>query len=189
LLKPSFDLVCRCRANHAPADQRPISGEIGRERGRVHHIRDCQPAARLQHPECFAEHLGLVRDEVDDAVRENDICRVIRDRKMFDFAEAKLHVMGANLGLGCGNPQAIAAMQPGETVVDLGSGAGFDCFLAAKQVGPSGHVIGIDMTNEMLAKARENAAKVNAQYLMPPMLMTTSSRCQTSLRLGRLLLS
>jgi ubiquinone/menaquinone biosynthesis C-methylase UbiE len=53
-------------------------------------------------------------------------------------------------------------MQPGETVVDLGSGAGFDCFLAAKQVGPSGHVIGVDMTNEMLAKARENAAKVNA---------------------------
>jgi len=69
---------------------------------------------------------------------------------------------GANLGLGCGNPQAIAAMQPGETVVDLGSGAGFDCLLAAKQVGPSGRVIGIDMTHEMLAKARENAAKVGA---------------------------
>jgi arsenite methyltransferase len=69
---------------------------------------------------------------------------------------------GANLGLGCGNPQAIAAMQPGETVVDLGSGAGFDCFLAARRVGATGRVIGVDMTHEMLARARGNAAKVGA---------------------------
>lgn len=69
---------------------------------------------------------------------------------------------GANLGLGCGNPQAIATLKPGETVVDLGSGAGFDCLLAAKQVGPQGRVIGVDMTHEMLAKARENASKVGA---------------------------
>jgi SAM-dependent methyltransferase len=66
---------------------------------------------------------------------------------------------GANLGLGCGNPHAIAAIRPGETVVDLGSGAGFDCLLAARQVGPEGRVIGVDMTHEMLAKARANAAK------------------------------
>ena len=69
---------------------------------------------------------------------------------------------GANLGLGCGNPLAIAAMKPGEVVVDLGSGAGFDCLLAARQVGPTGHVIGVDMTHEMLQKARDNAAKVGA---------------------------
>ena len=69
---------------------------------------------------------------------------------------------GANLGLGCGNPQAIAAMKPGETVVDLGSGAGFDCLLAAKQVGPTGRVIGVDMTHEMLKKARNNAARLGA---------------------------
>ena len=69
---------------------------------------------------------------------------------------------GANLGLGCGNPQAIAALRPGELVVDLGSGAGFDCFLAAQQVGPTGHVIGVDMTHEMLKKARENAGKIGA---------------------------
>jgi arsenite methyltransferase len=69
---------------------------------------------------------------------------------------------GANLGLGCGNPKAIAAMQPGETVIDLGSGAGFDCFLAARAVGPTGHVIGVDMTHEMLAKARANAARIGA---------------------------
>jgi arsenite methyltransferase len=69
---------------------------------------------------------------------------------------------GANLGLGCGNPQAIAAIRPGETIVDLGSGAGFDCFLAARQTGPEGHVIGVDMTHEMLAKARDNATRIGA---------------------------
>lgn len=69
---------------------------------------------------------------------------------------------GANLGLGCGNPQAIAALKPGEVVIDLGSGAGFDCFLAARQVGSEGRVIGVDMTHEMLKKARDNAAKLDA---------------------------
>jgi len=64
---------------------------------------------------------------------------------------------GANLGLGCGNPQAIANLQPGEVVLDLGSGAGFDCFLAARQVGPGGRVIGVDMTAQMISKARANA--------------------------------
>ena len=64
---------------------------------------------------------------------------------------------GSNLGLGCGNPTAIAGIAKGETVLDLGSGAGFDCFLAAKQVGPMGRVIGVDMTPEMLGRARENA--------------------------------
>jgi arsenite methyltransferase len=69
---------------------------------------------------------------------------------------------GANLGLGCGNPQAIAALRPGETVLDLGSGAGFDCFLAAKRIGRAGKVIGVDMTPEMVTKARGNARKVAA---------------------------
>jgi arsenite methyltransferase len=69
---------------------------------------------------------------------------------------------GADLGLGCGNPQAIAALRPGETVLDLGSGAGFDCFLAAKRVGSAGKVIGVDMTSEMVTKARSNARKVEA---------------------------
>ena len=66
---------------------------------------------------------------------------------------------GANLGLGCGNPQAIAALKQGETVLDLGSGAGFDAFLAARQVGAEGTVIGIDMTPDMVSKARANAVK------------------------------
>jgi SAM-dependent methyltransferase len=66
---------------------------------------------------------------------------------------------GANLGLGCGNPVALAGLKEGQTVLDLGSGAGFDCFLAARAVGESGRVIGVDMTPEMVAKARENAEK------------------------------
>lgn len=66
---------------------------------------------------------------------------------------------GANMGLGCGNPQAIANLKPGETVIDLGSGGGFDCFLAARAVGKSGRVIGIDMTPDMISKARANAEK------------------------------
>jgi len=64
---------------------------------------------------------------------------------------------GSNLGLGCGNPQTIASLQEGEVVLDLGSGAGFDAFLAAKQVGHAGFVVGVDMTPEMIAKARDNA--------------------------------
>lgn len=68
---------------------------------------------------------------------------------------------GSDLGLGCGNPQAIAVLQPGETVLDLGSGAGIDCFLAGRQVTASGRVIGVDMTASMIAKARTNAAKVD----------------------------
>jgi arsenite methyltransferase len=69
---------------------------------------------------------------------------------------------GANLGLGCGNPLAHAGVKPGETVLDLGSGAGIDAFLAAKEVGPAGHVIGVDMTASMIRRARENAAKGGA---------------------------
>ena len=69
-------------------------------------------------------------------------------------------VEGANLGLGCGNPTAIGNLKEGEIVLDLGSGGGFDCFLAAKKVGDKGRVIGVDMTPEMLARARENAVKI-----------------------------
>ncbi|MCP3870058.1 MAG: arsenite methyltransferase [Gammaproteobacteria bacterium] len=68
---------------------------------------------------------------------------------------------GADMGLGCGNPKAIASLQPGEVVVDLGSGGGFDCFLAAQEVGDTGRVIGIDMTPDMLTKARGNVVKGN----------------------------
>lgn len=77
----------------------------------------------------------------------------------YDVNELEEIPEGADLGLGCGNPLALLELQPGETVLDLGSGAGIDCFLAAKRVGPTGRVIGVDMTHEMLERARRNAAE------------------------------
>lgn len=93
-----------------------------------------------------------------------------RSSRRLGYSEAELAAApeGADLGLGCGNPQAIAALAPGERVLDLGSGAGFDAFLAAKQVGPSGRVVGVDMTPEMVRRARANAGKVgitNVEFL------------------------
>ena len=81
--------------------------------------------------------------------------------KMIGYSEDEMNAVpeGANLGLGCGNPTALASLKEGERVLDLGSGAGFDCFLAAKKVGKTGKVIGVDMTPEMLDKARLNATK------------------------------
>jgi SAM-dependent methyltransferase len=83
--------------------------------------------------------------------------------KQVGYTDEELGVVpeGANLGLGCGNPVALASLREGETVLDLGSGAGFDCFLAAEKVGKGGRVIGVDMTPEMIEKARENARKGN----------------------------
>lgn len=80
-------------------------------------------------------------------------------------AELDSVVEGANLGLGCGNPQAIAQLKPGESVLDLGSGAGFDCFLAARAVGENGWVVGVDMTPVMVSKARENAHRQRLEHV------------------------
>ena len=91
----------------------------------------------------------------DDAA----INTLISTRLGYSSEELAAVPSGADMGLGCGNPKAIAALQPGEVVVDLGAGGGFDCFLAAHEVGPQGHVIGVDMTPDMLSKARANAAK------------------------------
>jgi arsenite methyltransferase len=81
--------------------------------------------------------------------------------KMIGYSEEEMNSVpeGANLGLGCGNPTAVASLKEGERVLDLGSGAGFDCFLADRKVGKQGKVIGVDMTPEMLDKARANAKK------------------------------
>lgn len=81
--------------------------------------------------------------------------------KKMGYSEEDLKAVpeGANMNLGCGNPVALASLKDGETVIDLGSGGGFDCFLAAKKVGQRGKVIGVDMTPEMIDKARENARK------------------------------
>jgi arsenite methyltransferase len=108
----------------------------------------------------------IVRKEYGDiaAGRQDGCCGAGRAdavaiRIGYDSQDLEAAPEGANLGLGCGNPTAIAALRTGETVVDLGSGAGFDCFLAARRVGPTGRVIGVDMTDEMLEKARRNAEK------------------------------
>jgi SAM-dependent methyltransferase len=80
--------------------------------------------------------------------------------KSIGYSENELKaVPDANLGLGCGNPVALSELKPGDIVLDLGSGAGFDCFLAAQKVGNSGKVIGVDMTQAMIEKAQENALK------------------------------
>jgi len=88
-----------------------------------------------------------------------DLAQTISRNIGYTDEELKSVPDGANLGLGCGNPIALASLAEGETVLDLGSGAGFDCFLAANRVGKKGRVIGVDMTPEMIEKARENAQK------------------------------
>jgi SAM-dependent methyltransferase len=100
---------------------------------------------------------GPVGSSCGTADASNDISKKI------GYTDEELGAVpeGANLGLGCGNPTALASLKKGEVVLDLGSGPGFDCFLAADKVGKEGKVIGIDMTPEMIEKARENAAKGN----------------------------
>jgi arsenite methyltransferase len=85
--------------------------------------------------------------------------------RQIGYSEEELSALpeGANLGLSCGNPNALAALRPGEVVLDLGSGGGFDVFIAGRKVGPTGRAIGVDMTPEMLARARKNAAAYRAQ--------------------------
>lgn len=88
-----------------------------------------------------------------------DNLETISDSLGYSSSEYKNVPLGSNMGIGCGNPQAIASLKSGETVLDLGSGGGFDCFLASKSVGENGKVIGVDMTPEMVSKARANKEK------------------------------
>lgn len=92
-----------------------------------------------------------------------DLAQTVSKNIGYTDEELKSVPEGANLGLGCGNPVALASLVEGETILDLGSGAGFDCFLAADRVGKEGKVIGVDMTPEMIEKARENARKGDYQ--------------------------
>jgi SAM-dependent methyltransferase len=103
-------------------------------------------------------HYGAV------ARRQTSCCGGTLDTEAYareiGYSEAELRDSGAaNLGLGCGNPTALARLRPGQVVVDLGAGAGFDALLAAQKVGPTGRVIGVDMTPDMLRRARENAVR------------------------------
>lgn len=96
---------------------------------------------------------------IETCCGSGDVVREISKNIGYKENDLKAVPEGANLGLGCGNPVALASLNEGEIVIDLGSGAGFDCFLAAQKVGKEGKVIGIDMTPEMIEKARENARK------------------------------
>jgi arsenite methyltransferase len=88
-----------------------------------------------------------------------DLAQEVSRKMGYTEEDLKAVPEGANLGLGCGNPVALASLREGETVLDLGSGAGFDCFLAASKVGQNGRAIGVDMTPEMIARARDNARR------------------------------
>jgi len=98
---------------------------------------------------------------INSCCERTDLAQNISKKIGYTEEELKAVPEGANLGLGCGNPVALASLREGEIALDLGSGAGFDCFLAANKVGKNGKVIGVDMTPEMVEKARENAEKNN----------------------------
>jgi len=105
---------------------------------------------------------GCCSPKSEEAPQQAGCCSTHdKQAQTLGYTEADLAAVpeGANLGLGCGNPVAIASLRPGQVVLDLGSGAGFDAFLAANEVGPTGRVIGVDMVPEMLSKARANAQK------------------------------
>lgn len=122
----------------------------------------------------------IVKERYSDIVRSGDPCcspgccgeqsspfHIVEMGQKMGYTEKQLGIglAEANLGLGCGNPLAVADIQFGEQVVDLGCGAGFDAFLAAKSVGPDGFVIGIDMTSEMINRAEENAKKLDFENI------------------------
>ncbi len=117
--------------------------------------------------EAYAKVANASNDKTSTGI-ESSCCGVSDDDAIntlistrLGYSESDLENVpsGADMGLGCGNPRAIASLQAGETVVDLGAGGGFDCFLAAQEVGKTGYVIGVDMTPDMLSKARSNADK------------------------------
>ena len=107
----------------------------------------------------IAKQSSFCCQPVTSCCGSTDLAQDISRKIGYTEGEIKAVPDGANLGLGCGNPVALASLREGKTVLDLGAGAGFDCFLAADKVGKNGRVIGVDMTPEMLEKARENVKK------------------------------
>ena len=114
----------------------------------------------------------LVREKYGEIARQSSSCGGdssvrVDDMKKLGYSAAQSQDVpeGANLGLGCGNPLAHAGLRIGETVLDLGSGAGIDAFLAAREVGPTGRVIGVDMTSDMIERARANAERVGVKHV------------------------
>jgi SAM-dependent methyltransferase len=147
LLRSVFWQVCLL-----PLDA-PIEARRGSERRRL--MKEVDSRASELHEAVRERYASVARD--DTPMSAEPVARAV------GYTEEQLAEVpeGANLGLGCGNPVALAALRPGQVVLDLGSGAGFDAFLAVREVGPTGRVIGVDMTDEMLDKARANAAKLD----------------------------
>jgi arsenite methyltransferase len=135
-----------------------IPVEIGHSRHDQHRneVRDAYAQVALASEAGNGCGVGQSCCGVDEDAAINTL---ISTRLGYSQADLELVPQGADMGLGCGNPKAIAALQPGEVVVDLGAGGGFDCFLAAREVGERGRVIGVDMTPQMLSKARRNAER------------------------------
>jgi arsenite methyltransferase len=123
-----------------------------------------EPNRRPDDPDQLRDAVSKSYGRVAKQATDQTAPRAAEAARRIGYATEELEAVpeGANLGVGCGNPTAIDALRPGETVVDLGSGAGMDSFLAARAVGPNGKVIGIDMTDEMLEKARANARAVGS---------------------------
>jgi SAM-dependent methyltransferase len=113
--------------------------------------------------ESFKPELTLVNDNTSCCSPDSGTDYCGSDLYDVDLSQLPADVTG--LSLGCGDPIAIASLEPGQTVLDLGSGGGIDCFLAAERVGPTGHVIGVDMTPAMLEKANRNKAKLGVEHV------------------------
>jgi arsenite methyltransferase len=133
------------------APTEPLQKDRVRQQVREHYGRIVEQNGCGCSPTCCSSTAKENTDKVD--------VTVMSQRLGYSAEQTSTVPEGSNLGLGCGNPLAIASLQRGQTVLDLGSGAGFDAFLAARAVGPEGKVIGVDMTSAMISKARSNAAK------------------------------
>lgn len=136
--------------DHPPHDPETIRAHVRQRYGNLAAGACCAPKPG---PAAAAARCCSGNDEIDP---------VHGERLGYTAEQLASAPAGSNLNLGCGNPLALASIRPGETVLDLGSGAGFDCFLAARETGPGGRVIGVDMTAEMVAKARANARRAGA---------------------------
>ncbi|TVR66845.1 MAG: methyltransferase domain-containing protein [Candidatus Competibacteraceae bacterium] len=142
-----------CRGTSAGTDERPSAAGHDAHRQSVREAYSQVAKANNEGQGCG------VGTSCCGATDDGAINTLISTRLGYSQADLDRVPSGADMGLGCGNPKAIAALKPGETVVDLGSGGGFDCFLAVREVGGGGRVIGVDMTPDMVSKARANALK------------------------------
>jgi arsenite methyltransferase len=120
---------------------------------------EIKSAVRKAYAKVAKSEISIPLNPIKSCCGTNNLADTISRAVGYNEQELASVPEGANLGLGCGNPTALASLKEGETVLDLGSGAGFDCFLAANLVGATGKVIGVDMTPEMIEKARANARK------------------------------